>query len=155
MGRQKAIAKDLLANIPDSVDAQPAPTQPKPKQKRIKKAQPKATVTQVDTEDTLPISKLAESDKSYSAAEKRPAEAQSSESTQSKRPRSESAIASGSMKSSSPWALQITLEDRPVRAGDSANDVNVGVALSTALCLPRDLDPNAEMSEYENFALML
>ncbi|XP_028102844.1 plectin-like [Camellia sinensis] len=42
MGRQKAVAKDLLANIPDSVDAQSAPTQPKPKTKRIKKAQPKA-----------------------------------------------------------------------------------------------------------------
>ncbi|XP_028080063.1 uncharacterized protein LOC114281711 [Camellia sinensis] len=40
MGCQKAVAKDLLANIPSTVDAQPAPSQPKPK-KMIKKAQPK------------------------------------------------------------------------------------------------------------------
>ncbi|XP_028109320.1 MAP7 domain-containing protein 1-like [Camellia sinensis] len=94
MGRQKTVAKDLLANIPSSVDAQPAPTQPpKPKQKRIKKAQPKAP--------------------------------------------------------------QITLEDKPVKASDSANDINVAVAHSTVLLLPGDLDRNAEMSEYENYALML
>ncbi|XP_028052732.1 unconventional myosin-XVIIIa-like [Camellia sinensis] len=87
MGRQKPVAKDLLANISSSVDAQPAPTQhPKLKQKRIKKAQPKATVTQIDSEDTLLISKLAESEKTTSIPEKRSAETQPSESTRSKRP---------------------------------------------------------------------
>ncbi|XP_028072243.1 rho-associated protein kinase 2-like [Camellia sinensis] len=40
MGRQKAVAKDLLASIPFDIDAQQ--TQPPPKQKRIKKTQPKA-----------------------------------------------------------------------------------------------------------------
>lgn len=40
-------------------------------------------------------------------------------------------------------------------ANDSADDTNVGVALSTALLLADDLDRNAELSEYENYALML
>ncbi|XP_028114172.1 myosin-7-like [Camellia sinensis] len=40
-------------------------------------------------------------------------------------------------------------------ANDSADDINVGVALSTALLLPGDLDRNAKLSEYENYALML
>lgn len=40
-------------------------------------------------------------------------------------------------------------------AGDSADDVNVGIALSTALLLLGYLDQNAEMSEFENYALML
>ncbi|XP_028080472.1 autophagy-related protein 11-like [Camellia sinensis] len=124
MGRQKVVAKDLLAGIPDSVDAQPAPTQPKPKTKRIKKAQPKATVTQIDSEDTLSISKLAESEKTTSVPEKRSAETQPSEFTRSKRPRSSAATTSGSRKHDSPWAPQVTLEDRPVMASDSADDIN-------------------------------
>ncbi|XP_028117058.1 uncharacterized protein LOC114314773 [Camellia sinensis] len=49
----------------------------------------------------------------------------------------------------------MTLEDKPVRASDSADDINVGVALSTAMLLPGDFDRNAELSEYENYALML
>ncbi|XP_028116978.1 mucin-7-like [Camellia sinensis] len=130
MGRKKAVAEDLLVDIPDTVNAQPAQSQPqpKPKPKRLKKAQPKATVTQIDTEDALPISKLAESEKTPSAAEKRPAEAEPSQSTRSKRPRSESATTSGSMKSDAPWAPPITIEDKPVRVGDSAIDLEVGVA---------------------------
>ncbi|XP_028105522.1 G-type lectin S-receptor-like serine/threonine-protein kinase SD1-1 [Camellia sinensis] len=136
MGRQKAVAKDFLANIPDSVDAQSAPTQPKLKTKRIKKAQPEAKVTQIDTEDTLSISKLASSERTTSAAEKRPADAQPSESPKSKKPRSSAITISGSRKQDSHWAPQITLEDKPVRASDSADDINVGVALSTALLLP-------------------
>ncbi|XP_028064096.1 uncharacterized protein LOC114267278 [Camellia sinensis] len=40
-------------------------------------------------------------------------------------------------------------------ANDSADDINIGVALSTALLLPGDLNRNAEMNEYENYALML
>ncbi|KAF5953746.1 hypothetical protein HYC85_006602 [Camellia sinensis] len=155
MGCQKVVAKGLLASIPDSVDTQSALTQPKPKTKRIKKAQPKAKVTQIDTEDTLPISKLAKSDKSQSAAEKRPAEAHPSEFARSKRPRSFATTTSGSSKRDVPWASQITLEDKPVMASDSADDINVAVALSTVLLVPGDLDRNAEMSEYENYALML
>ncbi|XP_028070420.1 uncharacterized protein LOC114272901 [Camellia sinensis] len=90
MGHKKAVADDLLADILDTVTAQPAPSQPqpKPKPKRLKKAQPKAT-------------------------------------------------------------------DKLVRASDSADDIKVDVALSTALLLPQDLNRNVEMSEYENFALML
>ena len=38
---------------------------------------------------------------------------------------------------------------------ESADDINVGVALSTALLLPSDLERNAGYSEYENYALML
>ncbi|XP_028096046.1 uncharacterized abhydrolase domain-containing protein DDB_G0269086-like [Camellia sinensis] len=59
------------------------------------------------------------------------------------------------MKSDAPWAPPITIEDKPVKAGDSATDIEVDVALSTALLLSNDLNRNAEMSEYENFALML
>ncbi|XP_028104655.1 uncharacterized protein LOC114303706 [Camellia sinensis] len=76
MGRKKAVADDLLADIPNTVNAQPSPSQsqPKPKPKRLEKAQPKATVTQIDTEDTFPISKITKAEKSASAVEKRPAE---------------------------------------------------------------------------------
>lgn len=47
------------------------------------------------------------------------------------------------------------IEDKPVRTGDSATDIEVGVALSTALFLPNDLNRMAEVSECENFALMV
>ncbi|XP_028081108.1 PAXIP1-associated glutamate-rich protein 1-like [Camellia sinensis] len=40
-------------------------------------------------------------------------------------------------------------------ASESADDINVGVAVSTALLLPKDLERNAKLSEYENYALML
>ena len=43
----------------------------------------------------------------------------------------------------------------PVMASDNADDINVGVALSSALLPPGDLERNAEFSEYENYALML
>ncbi|THG04386.1 hypothetical protein TEA_023479 [Camellia sinensis var. sinensis] len=109
----------------------------------------------IDSEDTLPISKLAESEKTTSVPEKRSAETQPSESTRSKRLRSSSATTSGSLKYDAPWAPKIVLEDKPVRAGDSTDDINVGVALSTALLLPGDLDRNTELSQYENYALML
>ena len=70
-------------------------------------------------------------------------------------PRSLSATTSGSKKSDVPWAPQITLEDRPIMTNESADDINVGVALTTALLLPGDLERNAGYSEYENYALML
>ncbi|XP_028088135.1 uncharacterized protein LOC114288741 [Camellia sinensis] len=127
MGRKKAVADNLLAYIPNIIDS----------------------------EDTLPISKIAEAEKSATAAEKRLAEAVPSESTWSKRPRSASATTSGSMKSDAPWVPPITIEDKPVRAGDSTTDIEVGVALFTALLLSTDLDCNAEFNEYENFTLML
>ena len=40
-------------------------------------------------------------------------------------------------------------------ASESADDINVAVALSTALLLPNDLERNSKLSEYENYALML
>lgn len=64
-------------------------------------------------------------------------------------------MTSGSKKPAAPWAPEITLEDKPVMANDSTEDINVGAALSTALLLLGDLDQNAELSEYENYALML
>lgn len=69
--------EDLLANLPGVVTVQSSPSQslPKPKSKRVKKAKVKATVTQIDFEDTVPISKLTEIEKTASGAEKRPAEA--------------------------------------------------------------------------------
>ncbi|XP_028091631.1 uncharacterized protein LOC114291949 [Camellia sinensis] len=128
---------------------------PQPKPKRTKKAQPKAKVTQVESEDTLPISKLAESGKTASVPTKRSAETQPSEFTQSKKPRSSFATTSGSKIPRVPWVPEITLEDKPVLACDSADDINVGVALSTAVLLSGDLERNVKMSEYENYAFML
>ncbi|CAL5428992.1 unnamed protein product [Camellia sinensis] len=154
MGRAKSVAKDLLANIPSSIDEQPTQTQPLEKPKRIKKAQPKGKVTQVETEDTLPAPQLAPTQKTASVPSKRSAEVLPSESSKLKRPRS-SVTTSGSKKPAVPWAPEITLEDKPVMANDSADDINVGVALSTALLLPGDLERNAKYSEYENYALML
>ncbi|THG23559.1 hypothetical protein TEA_015347 [Camellia sinensis var. sinensis] len=157
IGRKKVVIDDLLADSPDTVNAQPSPSQskPKPKPKRLKKAQPKAMVTQIDTKDTLPISKLAESEKTFSTVEKRPTEAEPSQLTRSKRPRSEPTTTSRSLKSDAPWAPAITIEDKPVRAGDNADDIEVGVALFTALLLPKDLNRNVDMSKHKNFALML
>ncbi|XP_028078655.1 uncharacterized protein LOC114280475 [Camellia sinensis] len=157
MGHKKAVADDFLPDIPNTITIQSSPSQsqPKPKPKRLKKAQAKATVTQIDSEDTLPISKMAKAEKSTFVAEKRPAKAALSESTRSKKLRSESATTSGSLKSDALWAPPITIEDKPVRVSDSVTDLEVDIALSTALPLPKDLERNAEVSEYENFALML
>ncbi|XP_028093449.1 uncharacterized protein LOC114293560 [Camellia sinensis] len=153
MGHAKPIAQNLLADLPTDVDAVPSQPMPPPKPKRIKKAQPKARA--VEAEDSLPISKLAESKKTASASAKRSAETQPSESTQSKKPRSSSATSSKSKVPNVPWTPEITLEDKPVMATDSADDINVGVALSKALFLPGDLEKNAGMSEYENYTFML
>ncbi|XP_028070061.1 otolith matrix protein OMM-64-like [Camellia sinensis] len=153
MGCAKPIAQNLLVDLPIDADAVPSQPMPLPKPKRIKKAQPKAKA--VEAEDSLPISKLAESKKTSSAPAKRSAETQPSESTQSKRPRSASATTSGSKKPDVPWAPKLTLEDRPIMSTESANDINVGVTLSTILLLPSDLERNAGYSEYENYALML
>ncbi|KAF5932637.1 hypothetical protein HYC85_028808 [Camellia sinensis] len=155
MGRPKPVAVDLLADLPADVDAVPAQCMPPPKPKRVKKAQPKAKATVVETEDTLPISQLAGSKKTFSAPAKRSAETQPSESTQSKKLRSSSATTSGSRIPKVPWTPEITLEDKPVLASDSADDINVGVALSTTLLFPGYLERNAKISEYENYALML
>ncbi|XP_028059586.1 plectin-like [Camellia sinensis] len=155
MGRPKPVAVDLLADLSPDVDAVPTQSMPPPKPKRTKRAQPKAKVTQVESEDALPICKLAESKKTSSAPAKRSAENPPSGSTQSKKPRSASATTSRSKKPDVPWALKITLEDRPIMSSENADDINVGVALSTALLLPGDLERNAEYSEYENYALML
>ena len=155
MGYAKPVAKDLLASIPSSVDDQPAQTLPPPKPKRIKKAQPKPKVTQVKSDDSLPISKLAESDKPQPSAGKKRFDTQPSESPKSKKLRSSSATTSGSKQSGAPWTPKITLEDKPVLSTDSADEIKVGVALSTALLLPGDLERNAGFSEYENYALML
>ncbi|XP_028118067.1 protein sumv-2-like [Camellia sinensis] len=122
MGRPKPVAHDLLADLPVDADAEPSQSMPPPKPKRTKRAQPKAKVTQVESEDTLPISKLAESKKTSSAPAKRSVETQPSESTQSKKPRSASASTSGSKKPDVPWAPKITLEDMPIISGESADD---------------------------------
>ncbi|XP_028059687.1 triadin-like [Camellia sinensis] len=155
MVRPKPVAQDLLADLPTDVDAVSTQPMPPSKPRRTKKAQPKTKATEVEAKDALPISKLAESSKSQPSAGKRRAESQPSESTQPKKPRSSQTTTSGSKKSDVPWAPQITLEDRPIMTSESADDINVGVALSTALLLPGDLERNAGYSEYENYALML
>ncbi|XP_028091514.1 uncharacterized protein LOC114291836 [Camellia sinensis] len=155
MVRPRPVAQDLFADLPTDADAVPTHAMLPPKPKRVKKAQPKAKATDAEAKDALPISQLAESKKSTSASTKRSAEAQPSGSTQSKKPRSSSATTSASKKPDVPWAPQLTLEDRPIMASESADDINVGVAVSTALLLPKDLVRNAKLSEYENYALML
>ena len=155
MVRPRPVAQDLLANLPTDVDAIPAQTVPPPRPKRTKKAQPKDKATEAEAEDAVPIFQLAESKKTASTSVKRAAETQPSESQKSKKPRSSSATTSKSKVPNVPWTPEITLEDKPVLASDSADDINVGVALSTALLLPGDLEKNAECSEYENYALML
>ncbi|XP_028070246.1 uncharacterized protein LOC114272723 [Camellia sinensis] len=149
MDRQKAVAKDLLASIPSTIDAPPAQSQPPPKPKRIKKAQPKAKATQVDTKDTLPISKLASSERTTSAAEKRPAEAQPSQSPRSKKPRSSATSTSGSRWQDSPWAPQITLEDKPVMTSHSVDDTNAEAAIKAK----DDADEKAGAAEAINKVL--
>ncbi|KAF5933810.1 hypothetical protein HYC85_029981 [Camellia sinensis] len=155
MVRPRPVVQDLLADLPTDAEAAPTQSMLPPKPKRVKKAQPKAKATDAEAEDALPISKLAESKKSASTSTKRSAEGQPSGSTQTKRPRSSSATTSASKKPDVPWAPELTLEDRPIMASESADDINVGVALSTALLLPNDLERNAKLSEYENYALML
>ncbi|XP_028058374.1 transcription initiation factor TFIID subunit 11-like [Camellia sinensis] len=87
IGCNKAVVEDLLADIPGVVIVQSSPSQsqPKPKQKRVKRAKEKASFTQVEFEDTVPISKLAEIEKTSSVAEKRPAEDDPSETAKSKK----------------------------------------------------------------------
>ncbi|XP_028124406.1 uncharacterized abhydrolase domain-containing protein DDB_G0269086-like [Camellia sinensis] len=147
MVRSMPVVQDLLADLPTDADAVPTQSMPPPKPKRVKKAQPKVKATDAEADDALPISKLAESKKSTSASAKRSAEGQPSGSTQSKRPRPSSAMTSASKKPDVPWAPQLTLEDRPIMASESADDINVGVTLSTALLLPNDLERNADLSE--------
>ncbi|GMP47435.1 hypothetical protein CsSME_00015168 [Camellia sinensis var. sinensis] len=46
--------------------------------------------------------------------------------------------------------------DRPLLAGDSALDnLEVSAAISTAVLLPADLNRMAELTEYENYAMMM
>ncbi|KAF5933593.1 hypothetical protein HYC85_029764 [Camellia sinensis] len=73
MVRKPAVIQDLLASILGVVTVQSSssPPQPNPKPKRMKKAKAKATVTEIDSEDTVPISKLAEAKKSAPSTEKR------------------------------------------------------------------------------------
>ncbi|XP_028059585.1 uncharacterized protein LOC114263285 [Camellia sinensis] len=61
MGCNKAVVEDLLTDLLGVVTVQSSPSesQSKPKSKRVKMAKAKAPVTQMDIEDTLPISKLA------------------------------------------------------------------------------------------------
>ena len=155
MEKPTKVVLNLLADLPDDMDDAPPQTVPPPKQKRVKKDQPKAkaTVDDAEAEDALPISKLAE--KITSAPAKRPAEAQPSGATQQKKPRSTSTSTSGSRVPKVPWEPKVTLEHRPVYTNESAADVNIGVALSTAVLLDGDMERNEKMSGYENYALMM
>ncbi|THF95564.1 hypothetical protein TEA_006221 [Camellia sinensis var. sinensis] len=114
------VVQDLLADLPTDADAVPSQSMLPPKPKRVKKAQPKAKAADAEAEDVLPISKLAESKKSASTFTKRSAEGQPSGSTQSKKARSSSATTSASKKPDVPWAPDLSLEDRPIMASESA-----------------------------------
>ncbi|XP_028079138.1 enolase-phosphatase E1-like [Camellia sinensis] len=129
-GATKGIAEDLLVDIPNVTTVQSSQSQPKlkPKPKRLKKAQPKATVTQIDSENTLSISKKAEAKKNAFVAKKRPAKAAPFESTRSKKPRSKFVATSGSLKSDAPWALQL-----PLRTSQSESATAIQHAHSFAM----------------------
>ncbi|XP_028075194.1 uncharacterized protein LOC114277494 [Camellia sinensis] len=125
--RKPAVVKDLLTNLPGIVNVQPLSSpQLTPKPKRVKKAKAKATVTQIDSEDTVPISKLAETEKSAPSTEKRPAENPSSEAPPAKKPRSDHQESS-SYPRGMVWAPEIMLDDRPLTAGDSAANLEHSV----------------------------
>ncbi|XP_028058818.1 uncharacterized protein LOC114262639 [Camellia sinensis] len=124
MGHKPAIIEDLLANIPGVVMVQSSSSlsQLKPKLKRVKKAKAKATVTQIDT---VSISKLVEVEKNQTAAEKRPTEADASDSQPSKRPRSDQ-LEGRRFPHNMTWAPKVMVGDRPLTVGDSViNDVKV------------------------------
>ena len=89
-------------------------------------------------------------------AEKRPGEAEPSDQKQTKRLRSEGAEGPGFFKADTPWAPAISVSDRLMRVGDSAIDsIEVDAALFAAVLLPADLNRMAEITEYENIALMM
>ncbi|XP_028103834.1 KNR4/SMI1 homolog [Camellia sinensis] len=53
------------------------------------------------------------------------------------------------------WAPEIMLDDRPFTAGDSAVNLEVGVALCTAVLLLEDMNRMAELHEYEDLPFMM
>ncbi|XP_028125179.1 nucleolin-like [Camellia sinensis] len=133
MVRPRPVVQDLLADLPTDAEAVPTQSMLPPKPKRVKKAQPKAKATDAEAEDAVPISKLAESKKSTSVSTKRSAEGQPSGSTQSKRPRSSFATTSASKKPDVPWAPDLSLEDRPIMASESADDINLDLPVDSPL----------------------
>ncbi|XP_028079877.1 uncharacterized protein LOC114281575 [Camellia sinensis] len=53
------------------------------------------------------------------------------------------------------WVPEVMVDDRPLTAGDSTANLEVGATLSTAILLPKNLNCMAELHKYENFALMM
>ncbi|XP_028065624.1 uncharacterized protein LOC114268625 [Camellia sinensis] len=97
----------------------------------MKKA--KAIMTQIESKDTVPISKLVETEKSRMTAEKRPAEVDASDSQPSKKPRSEQPKGSQSFSRNMTWAPEVMVDDKPLTAGDNTMNLEVGVALPMAI----------------------
>ncbi|XP_028054150.1 uncharacterized protein LOC114258396 [Camellia sinensis] len=156
MVRPRPVVQDLLADLPTDAEAVPTQSMLPPKPKRVKKALPKAKATDAEAEDAVPISKLAESKKSTSVSTKRSAEGQPSGSTQSKRPRSSSATTSASKKPDVPWAPDLSLEDRPIMASESADDINLDLPVDSPLrnadAIPLPFPPPPPEGESESDA---
>ncbi|GMP98008.1 hypothetical protein CsSME_00046052 [Camellia sinensis var. sinensis] len=104
----------------------------------------------------MPISKLAEIEKQSSAAEKRPTEAGSSEEPSSKKPRLRGIAHPGIFHTDKPWTLTVMVGDRPLLTKDSTLDnMEVSATLSIVVLLPADHNRMTELTEYENYALMM
>ncbi|GMQ05130.1 hypothetical protein CsSME_00050277 [Camellia sinensis var. sinensis] len=94
--------------------------------------------------DSVPISKLGK-------AKKRPAEVEASDAPSRKKPRLQGAKGPSASHFHEPWPLAFMVGDQPMSAKDSAIDA----ALSIAILLPSDMNRMVEITEYENFALMM
>ncbi|GMP60614.1 hypothetical protein CsSME_00023399 [Camellia sinensis var. sinensis] len=127
MGRQPTITEDLLAGLSDVIPSD----------------------SEKDPEASVLVSKLAE-------AEKRQAEVEPSDPPLTKKPRSEDTEVPNSFHSKEPWSYVLMVGDRPMSTDDSVIDsIQVGAALSTAVLLPSNMVRMAEITDYENFALMM
>ncbi|CAL5409233.1 unnamed protein product [Camellia sinensis] len=124
------------------------------KQKRVKKAKTKdkqmstPSFDEKDPEDSIPISKMA-------ATEKRPA-SESTERPSNKRPKSVGPGRTRDITTDNTWFPKIQVGDRLLKVrNNTSKDPEVVHALTTGLLLPTDMDTIRECNEYEHFALMM
>ncbi|GMP73874.1 hypothetical protein CsSME_00031474 [Camellia sinensis var. sinensis] len=127
MGYKPTVAKDMLAGLLDILPFD----------------------SEQDPEDSVPISKLAET-------EKRQAEVEPSDPPLTKKPRSEGIEVPSSSHSKEPWSPVLMVGDRLMLADDSViNNIQVNAALFMVVLLPSDMVRMAEITNYENFVLIM
>ena len=113
-------------------------------------------MTQIDSEDTVPISKLSKIEKSSTVAEKRPAAVVTPDAPPPKKPRPDRPKGSNNFPRNMTWAPEVMVRDRPLPPDESViESVKVGVVLSTAVLLPEDMNHMDDLHAYETFGLML